>query len=503
MYLTFKKVLLLSLTILSYSETFAANGGQHNGNPDVYEQYQQRAYREKHGWHRRHKHWHHKRHSKDSQTSSNPYQCLHMNIASHACEYSSDDSSQSTPTTPANPVTPLSPSGVWKKANLTNYTSYPEPGSEECVAYSGCEYSGMFSFIDGKQTESWVQTNNIVAVHSKDADAYKLKTLRLRSGAREIDVKVYDMCADSDCGGCCTQNANAGGIGFLIDIEKSTMERFGVGEGVVEWQCLDCVSAPSNPVSPGSSTPVSASPQTPSGSWYKPQAGLTWQWQLQGKINTSYKVALYDIDLFAAAAGGEQAGIIQTLHSLGSKVICYFSAGSYEAGRPDSNQFLASDKGTKMEGWDELWLDIRSQNVRNIMAARLQLAQQSGCDGVEPDNVDGYTNKNGVGLTSADQLNYNQFLADEAHKKGLAIGLKNDVDQISQLVNYFDFAVNEQCFQYSECDGYSSFIQQGKPVLNAEYQAYTSQICTTSNNMGLSTLFLPLMLNDTSRKSCR
>ena len=28
--------------------------------------------------------------------------------------------------------------------------------------------------------------------------------------------------------------------GFLIDIEKYTMQRFGTGDGIVEWTCLDC-----------------------------------------------------------------------------------------------------------------------------------------------------------------------------------------------------------------------------------------------------------------------
>jgi hypothetical protein len=132
------------------------------------------------------------------------------------------------------------PTGTWKQANLTNFTSYPDPGSDECVNYNGCTWAGYFAFVDGKQPESWVMANNIAAVHSKDATQYKLKTLRLRQGTRQIDVKVYDMCSDTDCGGCCTQNANAGGIGFLIDIEKYTMQRFGSGSGVVEWMCLDC-----------------------------------------------------------------------------------------------------------------------------------------------------------------------------------------------------------------------------------------------------------------------
>ena len=40
----------------------------------------------------------------------------------------------------------------WHKANLTNYTSYPEPGSEECIEYNGCEWAGYFSFVEGQRT---------------------------------------------------------------------------------------------------------------------------------------------------------------------------------------------------------------------------------------------------------------------------------------------------------------------------------------------------------------
>lgn len=126
----------------------------------------------------------------------------------------------------------------WNRANLTNYTSYPDPGSDECLYYNGCTWAGMFAFLSGQQSEEWVMANNIASVHSKDADAYKLKTLRLRQGNKEIDVKVYDMCADSDCNGCCTENSKE--TGFLIDIEKYTMDRFGSGSGIVEWRCLDC-----------------------------------------------------------------------------------------------------------------------------------------------------------------------------------------------------------------------------------------------------------------------
>lgn len=131
-------------------------------------------------------------------------------------------------------------SGPSGKANLTNFESYPDPGSDECVNYNGCTWAGMFAGIEGKQTEQWVKDHNIVAVHSKDFSKYKLKTLRLKQGTKQIDVTVYDMCADSDCSGCCTQNATRNGLNFLIDIEKYSMQRFGSGDGIVDWQCLNC-----------------------------------------------------------------------------------------------------------------------------------------------------------------------------------------------------------------------------------------------------------------------
>ncbi len=124
------------------------------------------------------------------------------------------------------------------QAHLTWYTSYPDPGSEECIVYNGCTWAGYFAGVEGKMPEDWVEEHNIAAVHEKDFDTYKNKTLRLTQGANEIDVVVYDMCSDSDCDGCCTKNV--GELGFLIDVESYTAERFGVNSGVVDWQCIDC-----------------------------------------------------------------------------------------------------------------------------------------------------------------------------------------------------------------------------------------------------------------------
>lgn len=131
---------------------------------------------------------------------------------------------------------------VWNRAALTWYTSWPEPGSEECEDYNGCTWAGWFAGLEDQQTEEWVSEHNIIAIHEKDWNTYKLKTFRLRKGGYTIDAVVYDKCADSDCDGCCTQNA--GELGFLIDVESYTCERLSGTkdgcDGVIEWTCLDC-----------------------------------------------------------------------------------------------------------------------------------------------------------------------------------------------------------------------------------------------------------------------
>lgn len=131
---------------------------------------------------------------------------------------------------------------VWNKAVLTWYISWPDPGSEECIEYNGCEWAGYFAGLSDQQSEEWVSEHNIISIHEKDWKQYKLKTFRLRQNGKTIDAVVYDKCADDDCDGCCTKNA--GSIGFLIDVESYTCERFTGSkegcDGVIEWTCLDC-----------------------------------------------------------------------------------------------------------------------------------------------------------------------------------------------------------------------------------------------------------------------
>ena len=118
---------------------------------------------------------------------------------------------------------------------------------------------------------------------------------------------------------------------------------------------------------------------------------------------------------------------------------------------------------------------------------------------MEADNVDGYANDSGFPLKAADQLRFNRFLAAAAHARGLSIALKNDLDQVAALEPDFDFALNEQCFQYDECDRLRPFVAAGKAVFVAEYER--SDFCARARAAGYMAMLKRLEL-DALREPC-
>jgi hypothetical protein len=244
------------------------------------------------------------------------------------------------------------------------------------------------------------------------------------------------------------------------------------------------------------------SPVSCANCWH-PALNTSWQWQLSGTVDQSFDVTMYDIDMF-----NNTASVVQSLHNAGRKVVCYIDAGTWENWRPDAAQFPDSVKG-KSNGWPgEVWLDIRQLSVIGpILQARMDQCKAKGFDGVEFDNVDGYTNDTGFPLTANDQLSYNVFLANEAHKRGLSVALKNDLDQVTTLLPYFDWALNEQCFDYSECGSLTPFIKAGKAVMQVEYtddspNGSTTNYCSQANKMNFNGLRKHLAL-DAWREACR
>ncbi|MFC9249540.1 endo alpha-1,4 polygalactosaminidase [Streptomyces sp. NPDC057136] len=234
----------------------------------------------------------------------------------------------------------------------------------------------------------------------------------------------------------------------------------------------------SGPPAPG------PAPEPTPGTYWRPEPGVDWQWQLSGRLDPSVDAPVYDIDGFENGAAQ-----VAELHRRDRKVICYLSTGAWEEFRPDAGKFPASVLG-KGNGWKgERWLDIRSTGVLEpLMDARIAMCAKKGFDAVEPDNMDAYLNTSGFPLTADDQLRYNRLIARLAHAHGLAVGLKNDLDQIPELEPDFDFAVNEQCAQYEECDAVTPFIEAGKAVFHAEYELEPARYCAESRRLKLSSL---------------
>ncbi|MFK7886800.1 MAG: endo alpha-1,4 polygalactosaminidase [Gammaproteobacteria bacterium] len=325
-------------------------------------------------------------------------------------------------------------------------------------------------------------------------------TLVSNSDQRDTDADGY--------GNLCDADLNNDGVINVIDLGLFRDVFFSAdpdadfdGDGVVNVIDLGILRA-SFFGAPGPSGTVAAD-------YWVPPADATWWWQIEStdQLDLTLPVDVYDIDLFE----GIDTGAIAALRTAGKRVVCYYSAGTYEPFRPDADLFTAESliSDSQLPQFDEeLWLAIGNPValegvIKPILEARMDLAASAGCDAVEPDNLDGFENDETMGeITAADQLAFNLWIAQEAHARGLGVGLKNDVSQIPDLLDAFDFAVNEQCFAFgNECVAYeSTFLAAGKAVFNQEYgdnsdggglsQAdYLNLACPYFLNQGISSLW--------------
>jgi glycosyl hydrolase family 114 len=198
---------------------------------------------------------------------------------------------------------------------------------------------------------------------------------------------------------------------------------------------------------------------------------------------------------------------VQALHVRGARVVGYVDAGTAETWRPDFPELQAFDQscdgclfGNPLSSFpDEYWLNInsdmtginpntgRTETTRRFlldeMLARLKEAKLIGVDAIEFDDVDGYQNDTGFSIGAGTQMLYNAALANLAHRLGFSVGLKNDLDQADELQPYFDFAINEECWQFGECGALQAWPSQyGKAVFNVEYGLVRAKFCPPANS---------------------
>ena len=279
--------------------------------------------------------------------------------------------------------------------------------------------------------------------------------------------------------------------------------------------------------------------------WHPPVQSR-WQYQLQGSsayastggVNVGIcevpqsggacvRPSVFDIDLYAAeeVAGNNKTlntAAVKAIHARGAKAVCYVDAGSIEEFRPDYQQFVDWHKshGNSLLGKpfsaefpNERWANINNDKgqrdfLLKTMAARVDKCVQAGFDGVEFDVVNAHEEGKSVtgwNVSPATQLVYNRALAGLAHGKGLSVALKNDLSQVDELVSSFDYAVNEECFQYDECETLSAFVKAGKPVFHVEYETSPASFCPKANTLKFNSLKKPAdySLYDKPYKPCK
>jgi hypothetical protein len=316
---------------------------------------------------------------------------------------------------------------------------------------------------------------------------------------------------------------------------------------------------------PAAALPAPVPCNTSAGSCWQPPVNARWQYQLQGSVDSSgqclypstgfintaisgtsfatgQQVAptVFDVDIYQDGKcytpnnyGVVNTAAVSALHALGDKVIGYIDAGTAETWRPDYSQYQAFNAscggclfGKPVGGFrDEFWLNINTnvsgtnpntgqtetaqQFILDELAARLATARSAGADAIEFDNVDAYQNNTGLTITAATQEQFDATIANLAHANGFTVGLKNDLGQANDLEPYFDFAVNEQCWQYRECNypapGLQAWPSAGKAVFNVEYKLATSKFCPQANSpsYNFNSILKDVNLYDVPYTPCR
>lgn len=219
--------------------------------------------------------------------------------------------------------------------------------------------------------------------------------------------------------------------------------------------------------------------------WHPAPTTAPWQWQLQGNLDPSVAAGVYDVDGFETSRAE-----VRSLQRRGRKVVCYLDVGSWESYRPDAGRFPAAAIGRRYDGFeDERWLDVgRFRLFAPALERRIEMCARKGFDAVETDNLAGWENETGFAISAADQLRFNRWIARRVQARGMAVALKNDGRQVGQLVDRFDFAIVEECFEFDECAAYRPFVARGKAVFAAEYELDPSQFCGQAAALGFSAI---------------
>ena len=154
---------------------------------------------------------------------------------------------------------------------------------------------------------------------------------------------------------------------------------------------------------------------------------------------------------------------------------------------------------------DEKWVDYANIDaLAPIMRARLDKCKSKGFHAVEIDNVDAHNyesrdaqgNVTNIGtnfnMTLDESIAYVRWLTNEAHSRGLGIGLKNAEEMVPDVVDEVDWMLVEDCYFDSWCQAATAFIDADKPVFMAEYDDLVPDFapaCELAKSLGFSAIW--------------
>jgi hypothetical protein len=212
-------------------------------------------------------------------------------------------------------------------------------------------------------------------------------------------------------------------------------------------------------------------------------------WGPLEKTSGSADVVFVDADLVSAA-------YVSQLKGAGKKVVCYIDAGTLENWRDDTSNFDSAAMASKYKGFGgtEKWLDVTKwETFKAPMSKRINEASSKGCQFIEYDNTDCDINMCVPGASAstlqAKQSEYINWLISSAHGLGMGVGLKNSQSHIQQFASQIEFAINEECQTYSECDLYSGLVSANKAIFGVEYKSHGGSVCSTAKKYHMITKY--------------
>ena len=183
--------------------------------------------------------------------------------------------------------------------------------------------------------------------------------------------------------------------------------------------------------------------------------------------------------------------------------ICYvnaFQTQPDEAEVADWRQrglLLTRADGTEIEDgdWDEYLLDIRTEDKRAAIAATvngwIDGCADAGYQAIEPDNLDSYLRSEDL-ITTEQTMAYLRLLIDHAHERGLAIAQKNAIGSpedgglgTAGRDAGLDFAVAEECGEWTECDDYTELYDDRVIVIEYTEEGFTAACDTVGDRVSV------------------